>query len=133
MDSFEKIWESVESLSIRELISPELRPLIEDVYNQINKPVSNFSAIKVSLENLFIYLTTSRGRTSANCYATDLFFTLANWNINWGIYPERLKEIIDDIGGALHDTIAHPEIAENFNSLPEQLLHRIRNLESISD
>lgn len=130
MDDFEKIWENVASLVKGEFVSPELRPLIEDVYQQINKPDSNLSAIKVYLEKLFIYLTTSTGRTSANCYTTDLFFTLANWNVNWEVYPERLKEIIDDIGGALHDTITHPEIAENFSSTPEQLLDRIRNLES---
>ena len=133
MENFEKIRESVESHVKGELVSPELRPLLEDAYQQINTTNPKLSAIKVSLENLFVYLTTPTGRTSANCHATDLFFTLADWNVNWKVHPEQLKEIIDDIGGALHDTITHPEVAQNFNSLPEQLLDRIHNLESKSD
>ena len=130
MDNFEKIWESVESPVNGEFISPELRPLIENAYQQINTPNPSLSVIKSSLENIFIYLTSSTGRTSANCYATDLFFTLASWDINWEVYPENLEEIMGDIGGALHDTIANPEIANNFSSTPEQLLDRIRNLEN---
>jgi len=31
-----------------------------------------------------------------------------------------------DLGGALHDTITDPEIARNFESLPEQLLERVK-------
>lgn len=130
MDNFEKNRESIKISFDEEPVSPELRPLIKDVYQHIIKQPPNFSEIKVSLEKLFTYLTSSTGRTSANCYATDLFFAIADWNVDWEIYPERLKEIIGDIGGTLHDTISHPKIAENFDSLPEQLLERVRNWDS---
>jgi hypothetical protein len=34
-----------------------------------------------------------------------------------------------DLGGGLHDTITSPRIAEDFRSLPEQILERVRALE----
>ncbi len=63
---------------------------------------------------------------SANCIATDLFFALENWGIDRERFPEPLATILGDMGGALHDTISHPEIARNFYSLPEQLLERVQ-------
>jgi hypothetical protein len=37
-----------------------------------------------------------------------------------------LAEVLSDMGGALHDTVSNPEIAENFDSTPELLLDRLR-------
>ncbi len=39
---------------------------------------------------------------------------------------EALADVLGDVGGALHDTVKVPEIAENFDSTPEQLLARVR-------
>src|ERR1044071_120224 len=103
-DYFEESWQRTLISIDGELVSPELLPLVKSVYQQITKQSPNLSEIKASLESLFIYLTTS-GRTSANCYATDLFFTIADWNVDWEIFPDVLTNIIGDIGGALHDTI----------------------------
>jgi hypothetical protein len=54
------------------------------------------------------------------------FFCLEDWGVDWERFPELLTDIIGDMGGALHDTVSHPEIAKNFDSLPEQLLERVR-------
>ena len=42
--------------------------------------------------------------------------------------PNPFHDIFADIAGALHDTVSAPEIAENFESTPEQLLKRAREL-----
>ena len=42
--------------------------------------------------------------------------------------PDPFHDIFADMSGALHDTISAPEIAENFDSTPEQLLKRARDL-----
>jgi hypothetical protein len=126
MDNFETTWHKIDITRNGESVSPELRHMLKIVYREITKPTPNLFEIKTSLEKLLSYLTSPSGRTSANCYATDLFFSVGDWNVDWEIFPEELTNIIGDIGGALHDTISHPEIAASFNGLPEQLLEDIR-------
>ncbi|MCC6547948.1 hypothetical protein IT570_12350, partial [Candidatus Sumerlaeota bacterium] len=50
------------------------------------------------------------------------------WPEGWGHLPESFGEILNDMGGALHDTVTAPEIAQNFESTPEQLLERVRKI-----
>jgi hypothetical protein len=81
------------------------------------------------LENLVLFLTTPTGRTDENCVETDLYFCLHDdHGFNWGHLPQDYQLILGDIGGQLHDTIEHSQIAKNFESTPEQLLERIRRL-----
>jgi hypothetical protein len=129
MDTFEQTWDRVTKLNSGEAVSPELRPLVLHVYERVCEQPPQFQEIKVCLENLLHYLTTKSGRTSSNCIATDLFFTIANFDVDWDLFPEILTDVIGDIGGALHDTISAPEIARNFGGLPEQLLERIKRWE----
>jgi hypothetical protein len=126
MESFEQAWERVADTRNDESVSAELRPLLQRVYERIVKQPSDLHKIKGALENLLSYLTTPSGRTSANCVATDLFFCLEDWGVDWERFPENLTDIIGDMGGALHDTVSRPEIASNFESTPEQLLERVR-------
>lgn len=126
MDTFETTWESVAISRNGEPVSSELRPLVKQAYDQIVKQPPDLLAIKKSLEDLLGFLTTPLGRTSANCVATDLLFTLVDWNIDWETLPEILTDIIGDISGALHDTVDYPDIAKNFYGLPEDLLERIQ-------
>ena len=125
MESFEQAWERVADPKNGEPVSTDLRPLLSHVYKMIVKRPSEFQEIKDSLVNLLSFLNSESGRTSANCMATDLFFGLADWGVNWEDFPEPLTEILDDIGGTLHDTVSNPEIARNFYGLPEQLLERL--------
>jgi hypothetical protein len=128
MEDFEMAWERIAISRDGEDVSMELHPLLGRVYDEfINKP-ADLHAIKVSLENLLLFLSTSPGRTNANCFATDLFFCLSDWDddVNRERFPEPLTDIIGHMGGALHDTVSNPETAKNFNGLPEQLLELLR-------
>ena len=129
MDNFEQSWQRMAILRSGEATSPELHSLLQQTYEKIKEQPPKFRDIKISLENLLYYLTTESGRTSANCIATDLFFTLTDWNMDREIFPETLTDIIGDVSGALHDTVSSPDIARNFGGLPEQLLERIQKWE----
>ena len=127
--NFEMAWERVAVSKDGKSVSIELRPLLQRTYAGFTTSPINLHEIKISLENLLSFLTTESGHTTANCFATDLFFCLSSdWDdkVNWESLPEILTDIIGDIGGALHDTISYPEIAKNFDSLPEQLLERVQ-------
>lgn len=69
------------------------------------------------------------GRTNANCWATDMFFCLSEgWQEDWTErnLPDEFHDVLSLMGQALHDTVRSPQIAENFECLPEQLLARVR-------
>jgi len=59
--------------------------------------------------------------------AVDMFLLLDDCWLNDDL-PEAYHDILADMGGALHDTITAPQIAENFDSTPEQLLARAHTL-----
>ena len=46
-----------------------------------------------------------------------------------GARARRLSDILGDMGSALHDTVQTPEMAENFDCTPEQLLTRLHAFE----
>ena len=111
------------------ITTPELQKLVAVAHSSIIEQPTDFMRLNLSLENLLYFLTTPAGRTKENCEETDLYFCLHKDNgYNWDHLPEDYQFILDDIGGQLHDTIESPEIAENFESTPEQLLERIRKL-----
>ena len=57
----------------------------------------------------------------------DHFFSVgAGWEGRWEAEPAELADLLGDIGSGLHDTISAPEIAEDFEVTPEQLLERVR-------
>ena len=126
MEDFEKSWKRVAIARDGQAVSPELRPLLQKAHEKITERPLALLEIKSALGNLLLYLTTVSGRTTANCFATDLFFGLADWDVDWEAFPESLTDLIGDMSGALHDAVAHPEIAENFHGLPEDLLQRIQ-------
>ncbi len=112
-----------------ESVSTQLRPLLELVYDEIARRPPDLISLKTSLEKLLSYLSTSEGRTNANCCATDHFFLLKEgWEARWDHLPASFKDILSDIGGVLHDAVKVPQIAENFESTPEQLLERLRSI-----
>jgi len=94
----------------------------------ITRPI-NQPAIKRSIEALLLFLTTAQGRTDANVQAVSLFVSIDDdWENDWLELPPPLVEIISDIGGALHDSVSASDMAEEFDSTPEQLLQRIQRL-----
>jgi len=63
----------------------------------------------------------------------DLFFGLPDdigWERDWtdaGL-PEDFHDVFALMGQALHDTVSSPDIAWNFDCLPEQLLERLNKV-----
>jgi len=130
MPSFEQAWSHVSADRGGEAVSPELKPLLQDVYAEVMRRPPALLALKQALESLLTFLATPRSRTNANCWATDVFFCLGEgWEGDWAHLPDAFGDILGDLGGALHDSVRHPDIARNFESLPEQILSRVRRLE----
>ena len=76
------------------------------------------------------FLASPEGRTDANCRIVDL--AIMNDKEVWE-HIEKVEEVdhvvadvLRDMASALHDTVRAPEIAENFESTPEQLLKRLK-------
>jgi hypothetical protein len=105
----------------------ELRPRLDAAYDAIISRPYDPDRIAAILEQLLEYLTSQEGRTHANCVAVDSFFLWTDeWEGEWEDEPSELADILSDMGGALHDTFGAPQMAENFDSTPEQLLERVR-------
>ncbi|HZU44787.1 MAG TPA: hypothetical protein VE994_19060 [Terriglobales bacterium] len=130
MAGFDEAWAVVDHPINGEAVSPELRPLLRRVYSEILAAPADLPALKGSLIALLEYLS-ERGRTNANCWAVDMFFCLSEgWERDWTEQPlpDDFHDVIALMGEALHDTVRAPQIAENFDCLPEQLLERVRVL-----
>jgi hypothetical protein len=104
-----------------------LKPLLEKLRNQLATHPKNLAELKTALISLLEFLASPQGRTDENCRAVDFFLMLdEEWNSEE--LPEAYAEILADMSGALHDIISAPNIAENFESTPEQLLKRAKDL-----
>ena len=112
-----------------EPVSRELAPLLTDVYMEVQRASADFRALREALRKLLEFLASHAGRTNANCVAVDSFFMHSDrWSRDWADLPDAYQEVFADLGGALHDTVSSPAIAENFESTPEQLLQRVLRL-----
>ena len=135
MPNFDKAWDVATTRSTShsngEQVSPHLRHLVKNVYDCFKAPSVDLPSLHTNLEILLSFLATD-GRTNANCWTVDLFFTLGEgWKVyGWGERtPEPLHDIIVKMTEALHDTVKDPEIARNFGCLPEQLLEDLRTIQ----
>ncbi len=107
-------------------VSRDLRSLVGGVYQEIVRDPVDGPALKETLERLLEFLVSERGRTDANLCTADAFFAVIGVPQS---VPPQLRGICDDLSGALHDTVYAPNIATTFDSTPEQLLARLRELE----
>ena len=119
MTDFETLWKT--SHRFRRA-SRELEPLLRAVY----EAMPDAAALQPSLEALFVFLVSESGRTDANCSVTHNF--IESTEDRWRDLPGELRTILDDMSGALHESIYAPQIARTFESTPEQLLERVRKL-----
>jgi hypothetical protein len=126
--SFEEAFANVSALGEaagREPVSPALELLLHRLYDALEAAHVSAAAVKAATVAVLRYLTTPEGRTDANCWAVNMFMIE-----DWGpddreiLIGNELHDVLADMGGALHDTIEYPQIAENFCSTPEQLLQR---------
>ena len=120
--SFDDSWRSARRYR---QITPDLETLIAGVDRAVRKEPLDSDQCFRALEALLVFLSSSAGRTDANCTVTDQFFATYGEDILSRL-PVALRTIISDMGGTLHDAIYAPAIAANFESLPEQLLARLR-------
>jgi len=130
MADFDTAWAAVNHAKDGEVVSSDLRPLLEKVYSSVLVAPMNLQVLKDSLTGLLEYLN-GVGRTNANCWAVDLFFCSSEgWERDWTEQnlPDDFHDVLSLMGQALHDTVKTPKIAENFDCLPEQLLERVRRL-----
>jgi len=112
-------------------VSASLSELVPSLCAEIERHPTDLRALRNGLEALLVFLGSPAGRTESNCRAVDLFFCMPEdfgWDIDWTHLPESVQEILADLGGALHDTLTYPKIAENFASTPEQLPGRVRRI-----
>jgi hypothetical protein len=127
---FEDAWSAVDTARDGEVVSPEMKPLLRGVYFAVLSTPLDRSALKSNLEQLLEFLV-GPGRTNANCWAVDLFFmSSAGWERDWTdqTLPDEFHDVLSLMGQALHDTVKAPQIAANFDCLPEQLLDRVRKI-----
>ena len=120
------IFERVDDAYASERVSPELAPLLREVYAQVIRGATNLPQLYDALGALLSFLASPEGRTHANCVAADSFFMLNDrWERDWEHLPELYQDLLGYLGDALHDTVAAPEVAENFDNTPEQLLAQL--------
>ena len=104
----------------------DLKQLLEQVVNYLQEEPVDLGNIKDSLVCLFSFLSKPKNRTNKNCRAVDVFFCVDcvdnHLDVSWNSLPDEYRQLFNNIGGALHDTVVAPEIAANFDSTPEQLL-----------
>jgi hypothetical protein len=91
--------------------------------------LSKSEAISV-MENLLSWLNKPENNTDDNCQHIDHFVAVEIIaEKGFQNLPEDIKGILFDMGATLHYAHASPEIAENFESMPDQLLDRVRRFE----
>jgi hypothetical protein len=130
MGSFDEAWALAAKTRRGEAVSPDLRPLLQAVYDATLSSLLDQPALKTSLEHLLEFLVRD-GRTNANCWAVDMFFCISEgWEKDWADQdlPEDFHDVLATMGEALHDTVYAPNIAEEYGCLPEQLLERVKKL-----
>ncbi len=104
-----------------------VKPLLREVHDAYAAHPADPLRARNALLSLFEYLVSARGRTHANCSAVDRFLmedpTLTKGT---GLPAEFVEFLLN--ANCLHDAIESAEIAENFDSTPEQLLEKARSL-----
>jgi hypothetical protein len=103
-----------------------LEKLAHSVYLEVARKPANVAALKHAMIQLLSYLASPENRTDDNCTAIDTFFCIRDhWETDWHHLLPEFQRILEDMGGALHDTVSSPKIAGDFESTPEQLLERV--------
>jgi len=103
--------------------------ILGKLYLECTQKNPSKTSIASAIEDVLVWLNKSENNTDSNYKRVD-YYVVKNIISNdvYDYLSEDIKEIIFDMGGALHDTHTSPEIAENFESTPQQLLKRVRKL-----
>jgi hypothetical protein len=108
-------------------------PILVNLLDQLRLAIlaTEFSRTDLvsAMENLLLWLNRSENNTDSNCKQIDYFISTEIISEKYfKKLPEDIQNILFDMGATLHDTHTSPEIAENFESTPAQLLVRVQNL-----
>ena len=131
MDSADRVQAAWARAAEGRALSADLSRLMPSVCAEIERRPTDLRALQGRLKALLVFLGSPEGRTDPNCRAVDLFFCMPEefgWDVGWSHLPESVQNILGDLSGTLHDAVTHPEIAENSESTPEQLLGRVRGI-----
>jgi len=83
-----------------------------------------------AMEKLLLWLNHPENNTDSNCKQIDYFISVEIMpEKRFEEIPENIRSILFDMGATLHDTHTSPEIAENFESTPAQLLARVQKVD----
>jgi len=127
MDNFLDLQDRVEEENQRQRVIA----LAEAVYCCAQQHNPDLSQLKTEIQNLLLFLCSPEGRTDDNCTTVGTHLSCkSDWPHCIGHLPTQLRSVLLDIGGTLHDAIRHPKVASNFESLPEQLLVRVRKVQA---
>ena len=118
-EGFDETWRG--SVRYRQ-VSRELEALLRDVHAAFGDQAE---LVRV-LERLLVFLSSPSGRTDANCETVHYFLNASEEK--WQGVSAGLREILDDMSGAMHDSVHRPDIATPLGATPEQLLTRLRAL-----
>lgn len=101
----------------------------ERIRQEMLLPVPSVDRLRFLVTELLTFLASRKGRTDSNCRFVD--YGLMHDDEVWDsielieVTDPNLADVIRDMAGALHDTVSAPNIAQNFESTPEQLLARL--------
>lgn len=106
---------------------------LDELLNQLRSAVlsTRFSRKKTlsAMEALLSWLNETENNTDNNCRHVDYFISYEIMpETRYQELPKDIREILFDMGATLHDTHTTPQIAENFESTPRQLLDRVQKL-----
>ncbi len=104
----------------------DLLDLLKDAFNV---PQFSRKVILSAIEDVLVWLNELPNNTDANCRKVEYF--IVSEIIGKPRYhemPGDIQGLLFDMGSALSDTFSAPDIADNFESTPTQLLTRVRQL-----
>jgi len=103
--------------------------LLDHLKDAFDAPQFSRKDILYTIEEVLVWLNELPNNTDANCRKVDYF--IASEIIGKPRYhevPEDIQGLLFDMGSTLSDTFSAPDIAENFESTPAQLLTRVLQL-----
>lgn len=107
----------------------ELNKLLNQLKNITLSPNISKEQVLPILEQILEWLNDPLNNTDENCRKIDYFVAYEIMpQKEFELIPEDIRSILFDLGSSLSDTYTAPEVAENFESTPEQLLKRVRKL-----
>src|SRR3989338_1832423 len=99
--------------------SPDLKPLLKQLHDRYLSRPADLKTLKLVLRDLFVFLSSPKGKTQANCWMVDRFLSdhEGKWKLNLSHLPQEYQDILDE-AQALHGAADEPQ----FHTAPEEIL-----------